>query len=296
MKTATTVEQQIEMLKSREMRIDINEDKAKEILGDIGYFRLGFYCFPFETSYPDKKHRTHQYKQNSQFSDVVALYYLDSDLRKILSICLNRVEINFRTNIIYTVSNQYLDSNTWFIDPTVMEKTFIEDFDKEHYTDKFRRNPIIQRHHNKHINDKYAPAWKTLEFFTFGTMVNLYKNLKDKSLRLRIAAKYGIRNDKVLENYFNTLVEIRNICAHNAVLFDHNLYRELKNGPAFKITSGNGYQIFPAIKVIWFILNSISQNRANDLKNEIISLFDKYNDNESIHYIIENCTGYKNNF
>jgi abortive infection bacteriophage resistance protein len=296
MKTATTVEQQIETLKSRGMQIDINEEKAKEILGDIGYFRLGFYCFPFETSYPDKKRRTHQYKRDSRFSDVVALYYLDSDLRKTLSIFLNRVEVNFRTNIIYAVSNQYFNSNTWFIDPAVMEKTFIEDFDRNLYTDKFRRNPIIKRHHNKYINDKYAPAWKTLEFFTFGTMVNVYKNLKDKSLRLKIAARYNIRNDKVLENYFNVLVEIRNICAHNAVLFDHTLYRELKNGPAFNVTSGNSYQIFPAIKVIWFILNSISQNRANDLKNEIISLFNKHKENKSIHRIIENCIGYKNNF
>jgi abortive infection bacteriophage resistance protein len=294
MKTATTVEQQIEKLKNRGMQID-NEEKTKEILGDIGYFRLGFYCFPLETSYPNKKHRTHQYKQGSQFSDVVALYYLDSDLRRILSFFLNRIEINFRTNIIYTVSNQYLNSNTWFIDPAVMEKTFIENFDRELYTDKFRRNPIIKHHHNKYINDKYAPAWKTLEFFTFGAIVNLYKNLKDESLRIKIAAKYSIRNDKILKNYFNTLVEIRNICAHNAALFDHKLYRELKNGPAFSV-SGDGYKIFPAIKVIWFILNSISKNRANDLKNEIISLFDKHKDNELIHSIIENCIGYKNNF
>lgn len=296
MKQATTVEQQILTLKARGMLIDLNENKAKEILSDIGYFRLGFYCFPFETTYPNRKNRSHQYNPNTKFSDVIALYYLDTDLRRTLSYYLNRIEINFRTNIVYIASNQYRNCNTWFINPSVMEKAFIDDFDKDLYTDKFRRNPIIKRHHKKYINDKYAPAWKTLEFFTFGTMVNLYKNLKNKLLKKQIAARFGIRNEKILENYFNTLVEMRNICAHNSVLFDYNLYKELKNGPAVNVSGGNGYQVFPVIKVIWFILNSISQNRANDMKNEIIKLFDKHKNDEIIYWIINNCIGYKNIF
>jgi abortive infection bacteriophage resistance protein len=81
MKQATTVEEQIEKLKSRGMVLDIGEAKAKEILSDIGYFRLGFYCFPFEKNYPQIKNRTHQYTQDSKISDVVNLYYFDFDLR-----------------------------------------------------------------------------------------------------------------------------------------------------------------------------------------------------------------------
>ena len=297
MKQATTVQQQIQILEQRGMTIDTGHDKATEILSDIGYFRLGFYCFPFETTYPERKDRTHQYKPGTKFSDVVALYYLDTDLRRILTDCLNRIEINFRTNIIYTVSNQYLSCSTWFINPAVMEKKFIDDFDSKIYdTNEFRRNPIITRHHKKYINDKYAPAWKTLEFLTFGTMVKLYQNLKDKPLKQSIATKYGIRNEKLLENYFNTLVEVRNICAHNAVLFDHSLYKALRKGPAITITADNSHQIFSAIKTIFFVISSISQNRANQMKNDIITLFDKHKNNNSINWIIEHCIGYKNIF
>jgi abortive infection bacteriophage resistance protein len=296
MKQATTVEQQIETLKDRGMVIDWSEKKAKEILSDIGYFRLGFYCFPFETTYPNRKNRTHQYKENTKFSDVVSLYYLDVDLRNILSRYITRIEINFRTNIIYNVSNQYINCNTWFVDYSVMEKKFIENFDKELYTDKFCRNPIIAQHHRKYINDKYAPAWKTLEFFTFGSMINLYKNLKNRSLKQVIAGKYGITNEKILENYFNSLVEIRNICAHNGVLFDHKLYRRLQNGPAVITTTANSSQVFSTIKVILFILSSISKNRATEMQNEITVLFDKYINNNAIHCIINNCIGYKNKF
>jgi abortive infection bacteriophage resistance protein len=174
MKQATTVQEQIDKLKNRGLLLDIGDDKAKEILSDIGYFRLGFYCFPFEKNYPNKKHRTHEYKEGSKFSDVVALYYLDVDLRNTLSCYINRIEINFRTTIIYLVSNQYKECNTWFINPFVMEKKFIDEFDNKFYTDVFRRNPIIKNHHSKYLNDEYAPAWKTLEFFTIN-LIRLFK-------------------------------------------------------------------------------------------------------------------------
>lgn len=47
MKKAYTIEQQIARLKSNGMTFD-NEEKAKEILLDVGYYRLGFYSFPYE--------------------------------------------------------------------------------------------------------------------------------------------------------------------------------------------------------------------------------------------------------
>ena len=44
---ATTFEEQIQLLRSRGMVIN-NEEKAKEVLSDIGYYRLGFYWFPMD--------------------------------------------------------------------------------------------------------------------------------------------------------------------------------------------------------------------------------------------------------
>ncbi len=50
MKTATTIEEQIQLLRSRGMEFP-NEEKAKEILLDIGYYRLGFYWFRIEVNF-----------------------------------------------------------------------------------------------------------------------------------------------------------------------------------------------------------------------------------------------------
>ena len=55
-KQALTLDKQIKLLRSRGMSI-ADETKAKEVLLDIGYYRLGFYWFPFEKTYPSKRNR-----------------------------------------------------------------------------------------------------------------------------------------------------------------------------------------------------------------------------------------------
>lgn len=59
---ATTIDEQIKLLKDRGMNIE-DEVKARENLMDIGYFRLGFYWFPFEKTYPRKNKRDHNLKK-----------------------------------------------------------------------------------------------------------------------------------------------------------------------------------------------------------------------------------------
>ena len=93
--TATTFNEQIALLEKRGMVIDMEPNKVKEILLDIGYYRLGFYWHPFVID------DSHNLLEGIKFSDIVNLYYLDVDLRNILTRYLNRFEINFRTKIVY---------------------------------------------------------------------------------------------------------------------------------------------------------------------------------------------------
>lgn len=103
-KFATTIDDQIALLKQRGMMID-DEQKAKEVLLDVGYYRLGFYWFPFEQSYPRLTHRSHGFVQGACFKEAVDLYYLDTEIRNLLAPYLYRIEVNLRTFLIYTVSN-----------------------------------------------------------------------------------------------------------------------------------------------------------------------------------------------
>ena len=107
---------------------------------DIGYFRLCSYLFPFEKTYPKLKNRNHEFKAGTQFEDAVTLYYLDFDLRTILFKYITRIEVAFRTYVTYTLSNKYIQSPTWFVDPKYIDNSFITKFELDLYNE-IRKNP-----------------------------------------------------------------------------------------------------------------------------------------------------------
>jgi len=284
---ATNTIKQIEILRERGMELDFEEKKVKEILLDIGYYRLGFYWYPFQEQNSDN------FRKGTKFSDVVNLYYLDVDLRNILQRYINRIEINFRTKLVYYVSNKYKSSPTWFIDSEVMQSNFIDTIEN-HYTDEFKNNnKLIKLHHKKYINDKYAPAWKTLEFFTFGAILKIYKSLKNEKIKERISNEYDIRNVKKFINIMGTIVFVRNTCAHGGVLFDFATPKGISILPSISFNNNNRHSLDSAIKIILFIVNKISHDREQELKNILTNLFEKHKDNKAIKDIIINNIGYK---
>ncbi|WP_352421801.1 Abi family protein [Proteiniphilum sp.] len=293
MKKATTIEEQIAIIQSRGIELDWGEEKAKEILSDIGYFRFGFYCFPFEKDYPNKKNRTHQYKKETKFSDIVRLYYLNVDLRNILLKYTARIEINVRTSIIYSVSNKFIDSPTWFADPKVMHQDYVSSFEKEIYNGLRNNYQVIKDHHRNHINDRYAPAWKTIEFLSFGAVRKLYSEIKDFGVKTAIANIYGITGSSTFENYIKTIIVIRNLCAHSNVLFDKDLPLSISRGPALFIDNTNKHKLYSSIKIVAYFLGRISESRKVEMMKEIHSLFENHKKYPMIREIIENNIGYR---
>lgn len=262
MKTATSIEEQIQLLESRGMAF-ADKEKAKEILLDIGYYRLGFYWFPYELSYPSKCNRNHFFKENTSFDDVVTLYYFDHDLRAIIAPYLYRIEVNFRTFLIYTASNRHKNNATWFADPRIVNNDFI-DYLPNCYK-AIRKNETIKHHHIKYINDKYAPAWKTLEYMTFGDVLHLYSSLRDVNLKKDIAMHYGIKDIGIFENYMATLRVIRNLCAHGHNIYDLKLQKRIRRGPISDLQGDRFHSMAGGLLVLKYILSSISVNREQDL-------------------------------
>lgn len=283
---ATNTSVQIQYLKDRGMIHDFDEGKIKEFLLDIGYYRLGFYWNPFE------KDIEHNFKEGTKFSDVIKLYYLDVDLRHLLIKYINRIEINFRTKVVYYVSNKYKNSPTWFADPTIVNQKFsdVNNF----YNEKFiNTNKTIKNHHRKYINDKYAPAWKTLESLTFGAILTIYKNLKDEEIQKRISQELGIINSMKFINLMDTIILVRNMCAHGDILFDMRTPKGIAVTPVINFNNKNRNSLDSCIKVISYILGQISKNRQFDLESQIAQLFDKHKDNDNLKNIIISNINYQ---
>lgn len=288
MKQATTIEEQIELLKDRGVTIE-DENKAKENLLDIGFYRLGFYSFPFEKTFPKLDDRDHQVQEGTNFKDIVSLYYFDYDLRNILQNYLNRIEVNLRTYIVYTVSNHYKTSPTWFVDPNIVNKSYIDSFEEKVYK-TIRETPVIKRHHKKYINDRFAPAWKTVEFMTLGNLCSLYLNLKDQNIQRKIASHYGC-GIGVFINYIETIRIIRNSCAHGSCLYNLSLAKAIKSGPAGAITNDKRHNICSVINVVSYIIGKISVNRQRDMLASLNELFRK-DRGAKTNEIIFRCTGF----
>jgi len=288
-KKATTIEQQIQRLKKRNVMI-ADEEKAKENLLDIGYYRLGFYFFPFEVSYPNLKKRDHMMIPGTKFTDAVALYYFDFDVRNILMRYISRIEVAFRTYMTYTLSNNYKQDPLWFVNPKVVEQSFIDNFDSSCY-EGIRKNADIRRHHQHYRTDKYAPAWKTLEHMTLGGMLTLYKSLNSVTDKRDISTHFGVNQTTVFENYMETIRCIRNICAHGSVLYDAKLFQEVRRGPAGRIAEDEKYRLGAAIKVISYMIGQISAKRQQDM---IIKLYKAYMELKSsgtgLQQIVEKAT------
>ena len=287
---AITLDEQIALLRSRGMTI-ADEAKSKEVLLDVGYYRLGFYWFPFEKSYPAKRNRTHVFADGTNFDDAVKLYYFDYKLRSILAFYINRIEINFRNYLTYTLSNHYVSNPQWFADNTVVDDKFVSSFDKTVYTPGFRLNSVIKEHHRSHKQDKYAPAWKTIEYMTFGGVINLYKAIKEVCLKIDIANHYGIRYVAVLENYLEVVREIRNYCAHGNVLYDFVPFRYIRRGPAPIVGANNFRNLNGAITVVLYMLKQVSVNRYNEMVSEIKALIRHYSTSPKVAAIISDISG-----
>ena len=288
-KRATTLDEQIVLLRKRGVEI-VSEEKAKECLLDIGYYRLCSYLFPFERSYPCLVNRTHEMVAGTKLSDAVALYYFDFDLRNILNRYISRIEVAFRTYITYTISNKYRNSPTWFVNPNVMNDAFISNFDDIYQT--IKKKSVIKRHHQKYVNDKYAPAWKTIEYMTFGNIESLYENLKNLSDKLEICRHFGVNQTAIFENYIKTIRMVRNICAHGGVLFDLKLPQSIKNGPAGHFSRFNSNNLSSTLQVVDYFIKAISSNRFNEMRNLIYeALSTLYQQNKSLEEALKKTAG-----
>ena len=279
-KTATTVEEQIALLESRGMVFDCEIEKVKETLLDIGYYRLGFYSYYFQ----DRK--THHYTTHVHFNDIIKLYYFDFDMKMLLLRYIYRVEVHFRTQLLYYASNHYKDNNTWYVDPKIVDNSILKEFNTIYFILKTKNKSLI-KHHVKYPSD-FAPAWKVFEFLTFGQVYKLFSNLKNIELKKQIAAVYGFREVSLLDNYLISIINIRNICSHNGVLFDYNQPIGIKRIPnlKYRIKNWNNTNLNASLRLILFILSKVSKNRANDLEQEIKILLETTSENELVKNII----------
>jgi abortive infection bacteriophage resistance protein len=281
-KAPKTFEEQVELLERRGLFIP-NKERAAGILARISYNRLSNYWYPMLAEPKEME----QFKRGSDFETIFKLYQFDSELRTLVFHAIEQIEIAIRTQIIYHLSHKY-GTGFWFLERdcflTVRAYTNAlgriqeaVDETKQVFIEKYKRN----------YSDEVPPSWKSFELLSFRALYSIYKNVKKSPEKLAISDFFGL-NHEVFISWLDTLVYIRNICAHHARLWNATLtisprwpkaprgkwVPRWENEPENLQTKDKKLKTYAALCIIQFILGK--SNPYNRFKAKLCELINQY--------------------
>ncbi|QRZ61644.1 Abi family protein [Rothia sp. ZJ932] len=244
-KPYTTINQQIDLLKSRGMLIDPAE--AQQWLSYVGYYRLSGYWYICRTENPASTGqrtpiRDDTFQPNTDFSDIVKLYEFDRKLRTLVHDGIERVEIAGRTALAETLGAMgplaFYQRDTFRINPR-------KEFD--HYqlistvTGRISRSLNSRERTSVHHNvEKYGvllAPWVLADVLDFSDMSKTYSMLKTteqekiadllgfdvSSIRRTSNQNSAYRDAHPLASVLRQLTVLRNKAAHHARIWNCSL-------------------------------------------------------------------------
>jgi len=216
-KTPKTFEEQVQLLKDRGLTID-NEEKAIRVLETISYNRLSSFWFPLLKEPKEDE----IFKEGSTFETIFHIYQFDSELRSLTFQAIEQIEISFRTQLIYHLSHKY-KSGYWYQEFNAFSSypTYIKLLHKISISVQESKQEFIKKYSSRY-NQHLPPAWKSFEIITFRSLQTIYKNLKVAKDKKQVSSRFGL-NHVVFESWMDSLVYIRNICAHHTRLWNIKL-------------------------------------------------------------------------
>lgn len=218
-----TIDEQIENLKSLGLIID-DEERAKEFLNDVSYFRL-IKAFGLGLKQNDSK-----YIKDTTFDEIVELYLFNANFRQLLFAQIERVEINLRCRLGNYFSLKYgnfgYEDKNNFRNEDYYNLTMLEIQKEISRSDKV---PFVQNFQKNYVDGK-IPMYALVELFSFGTLSKFFKNMQNIDKKA-IASSYGV-GYTYFESWIEYISFIRNVCAHYGRLYNINfsktpiLYRQ----------------------------------------------------------------------
>lgn len=245
MKPAKTIDEQLDILANRGLRID-DKEKAGRILRDVNYYTLTGYLFPFEKS--------GVYTNDISFEKMVELYQFDTRIRKILLSLVSEAETMIKTRIAYSIAMLHRDDPLIYTDINYFNNAadytrFIADFQTS-----VRNNneiPFVKHHISKYRSQ--FPIWVAVELLTLGNIKYFYKNIPSKDWK-EISKTFNV-SPTTFDSWIDCLRIVRNRLAHNMRLYDTTF----KNTPRFEkhhILKSENNRLFSSFILLKYLLHN----------------------------------------
>ena len=276
-KKPTTIEEQIELLKSREVAIE-DESFAKKFLRIHNYYSVTGYLHPYKTI--DGKYK------NISFNEIAIQIRFDMRLREICMYALDIIEKGLKTIIAYEFSHNYENGNIAY----AYSLYFPNNEDKHtrlmgHYNVSLNNNKELP--YVKHNMKTYGilPTWVSIELFTLGNIEKFFSML-DTNTKKKIESIIGFPKNKI-QNWIENLRIFRNMVAHNQRLYNFSILSMPKKAKEYNKQTG---KIFDYVIVMKYLFLD-----AEDWNTYVLPrfeyIFDDFKDNIDLK-----CIGFPNDW
>ncbi|PWB32531.1 DNA-binding protein [Pseudomonas sp. SDI] len=244
-KPALSVEQQLDLLKQRGLRV-ANDDRALRFLEVVTLFRLSPYMRPFQETGPE-----HTFKPESTLKAVADIYRFDGALRRLTMDAIERVEVAIRAAISNHMCPAY--GPDWIADASAFTSNYAhadllrplreqlkkergrlereiariknsrhaEDIQQQRIENRMRDN-YFRFYGSTYAQPELPPAWAVLEELSLGSVSTLFSAIGRSADKKAIANRFKLPFD-VFASWLHTLTFIRNCCAHHARLWNREL-------------------------------------------------------------------------
>lgn len=231
-KTFKTLEEQIDILRSKGLVVNY-EENAIDVLMRENYFFISGYRHIFMDG-KDKK----QFLPGTTFEELHAMFIFDRHLRNIFFKYLLIVENNAKSIISYQLSKRYGYKEKDYLNPKNFTQDSLKTRQVKDVLNKMKRQIRVNtKQHSATMhylsNYGYIPMWIMVKVLSFGIISELYCILKPED-QLAVADIYGLKIN-TLETYLSLLANFRNLCAHEDILYDHRTQRYIPNDKVHSI-------------------------------------------------------------
>ena len=286
-----TIEQQIELLKSRGLSFQ-DENQAKLWLTFYGYYEIinGYKAHYLENTNPET------YKKGTYFEDIFALFILDHELRTAVQESLEIIETTLRSTLSYVIAETYGHDERIYLQRNNYKSGKL-------YSDGSYKLDRLLSKLNKIVNDDtqpfkhyrevhgHCPPWILLKGTTFGNLVNFFK-LQKSDIKTKVIAKCmgidesSVTNDirEVFSEALYLFLAYRNRAAHGGRIYNYIpkdakiSYRHYIHENLYEITPAeyrNGYGVkdWNALKgALLLFSNSTAHAMLSENMNRILTV------------------------
>ena len=224
-----TVDEEIQILRSRGLCIPDLDDAKKKLLNNNYYTVINGYKHPFLKK--GNSSQKEQFKDGTSFDEIFALYEFDCQFRALLLKYILRVEHQLKSVISHTFAGTYRDVPfDKYLEPEYFDLAGNKqqvNYDKliEHIRDELKlqrenKNPVLLHYETRYHN---IPPWILISMLSFGMVRSFFCSLKQKEQN--VVSRHFRLYPNEMTRYLSAMNTYRNSCAHDEVI-----YRlELKN-------------------------------------------------------------------